>query len=179
MSEQTHKKLTVSQSRRNFLKGAAYTSVLSVGAVGAIGAITSNVFTNSEVSKATSDAISSATHHGINIMQQQMLHKEAVTLFNTSDEEIMIDALHPVHILRVNGSLQIKPNFIETSVVSGMLMILPRERISFDIQTTGGHFSSAEIQDISKLKGQRLHVTSEHFAFNKLIPVSESDSAFA
>jgi len=161
------------RSRRKFLKGAAYTSIISISGLSSL------AFANSDVTKSTSDGINSANYDGIKIMQQQMLHKEAVTLFNMSDDEIMLDALHPIHITRVNGSLQIKPNFIESSLSSGMIMILPRERIAFDIQITGGHFSSAEIQDISKLKGQRLHITSEHFAFNKLIPVSNYDSAMA
>jgi len=162
------------QSRRNFLKGAAYTTALSVGAIGGLSSL---AFANSVGTK--SDAITSTSISDINIMQQKMLHKEAVTLFNKSDDTIMLDALHPIQIIRVNGSLQIKPNFIESSACCGMIMILPRQRIAFDIQTTGGHFSSAEIQDVSKLDGQRLHVTSEHFAFNKLIPVSNFDSAMA
>ncbi|MEH6456428.1 MAG: twin-arginine translocation signal domain-containing protein [Cocleimonas sp.] len=167
------KQLT-NQSRRNFLKGATYTSVLSIGALGGLSSI---AFANNTGSKAKSDVISSTNISDINIMQQKMLHKETVTLFNKSDHEVMLDALHPVQIIRVNGSLQIKPNFIESSASSGMIMILPRQRIAFDIQTTGGHFSSAEIQDVSKLDGQQLHLTSEHFAFNKLIPVSNFDSA--
>ena len=164
------------QSRRNFLKGTVYTTALSVGAIGGLSSL---AFANSVGSKAKSDAITSTNDSDINIMQQKMLHKEAVTLFNKSDDAIMLDALHPIKIIRVNGSLQIKPNYIESSACCGMIMILPRQRIAFDIQTTGGHFSSAEIQDVSKLDGQQLHVTSEHFAFNKLIPVSNFDSAMA
>ena len=119
MSKKALPKLTVSQTRRKFLKRAAYTSALSVvGTVGALGGLINTVFANNEVTKLTSDAINSTNHNGINIMQQQMLHKEAVTLFNTSDDEIMLDALHPVHIARVNGSLQIKPNFVESELLS-------------------------------------------------------------
>ncbi len=179
MSNSISNKGNFTQSRRNFLKSATYSSVLSMGTIGALSGFSSMVFANTDATKLTSDAINSATHSEINIMQQQMLHKEAVTLFNTSDDAIMLDALHPIKIFKVNGSLQIKPNFVETSACCGMIMILPRQRIAFDIQTTGGHFSSAEIQDVSKLSGQQLHVTSEHFAFNKLIPVSSSDSVMA
>ena len=104
-------------------------------------------------------------------MHQQMLHKETVSLFNNSDEGVMLDAKNPVTIERVNGSLLVKPNIVDAVAVNGMIMMMPRERISFEIQTTGGIFSSAEITDVSKLNGQLMHITSEHSGFNRLIPV--------
>jgi len=156
------------QSRRNFLKGAAYTSALSVGGLSSFAyAIGGN--TSTKVDGATKFVESD-----ISVMQQQMLHKETVSLFNNSDKPIMLDALKPVTIERVSGSLVVKPNVIEAGApaFTGMIMMHPRQRISFDIQTTSGIFSSAEIADVSKLDGQQMHITSEHSAFNKLIPVT-------
>jgi len=159
------------QSRRNFLKGAAYTSALSIGGLSSIAFATSN---DNEIH--ASDSVN-LTDSNISVMQQQMLHKETVSLFNNSDEAITLDALHPVTIERFNGSLVVKPNLIDSNAFCGMIMMLPRQRISFDIQTTGGLFSSAEIAEVSKLDGQQLHITSEHAAFNKLIPVARHDAA--
>lgn len=159
---------TLNQSRRNFLKGAAYTSALSIGGLSSI------AFATSGEKKAAIESVAPLTENGISVMTQNMLHKDVVSLVNNSDQPIMLDALKPVTMERVNSSLVVKPNVIEASVpaYSGMIMMHPSERISFDIQTTGGVFSSAEIADVSKLDGQLMHITSEHSAFNKLIPVT-------
>ncbi len=170
-------KTQFTQSRRNFLKGAAYTSALSVGGMSTL-AFAMNADT-STVAGNTSGPVSSFTNSDISVMQQQMLHKETVSLFNKSDDTIMLDALQPVLIERVNGSFVVKPNIVTSAAFSGMIMMQARERISFDIQTTGGIFSSAEIQDVKKLNGQYLHISSEHSAFNQLVPVSNSDSVMA
>lgn len=156
------------QSRRNFLKGAAYSSALSVGGLSSVAFAMSGKA--SLDTKHTADIV----ENNISVMQQQMLHKETVSLFNNSDNPIMLDALKPVTIERVNGSLIVKPNVIEAGApaITGMIMMHPRQRISFDIQTTGGAFSSAEITDISKLDGQLMHITSNHSGFNKLISVN-------
>lgn len=161
------KQLT-NRSRRNFLKAATYTSVLSVSGMSSL-ALSGDTAINTE---STKNAVGSADSN-ISVMQQQMLHKETVSLFNNSDEPMVLNALQPVKIERVNGSLIVKPNLIEAKAVSGMIMMYPRQRISFDIQTTGGIFSSAEIADVSKLEGQLMHITSSHSAFNKLIPVTK------
>lgn len=154
------------QSRRNFLKGAAYTSALSIGGVSSL------AFAMSGDTSISGGNTTGLAINDISVMQQQMLHKETVSLFNNSDKAITLDALRPVLIERVNGSFVVKPNLIQSEAFSGMIMMLPRQRISFDIQTTGSVFSSAEVADVSKLDGQLLHITSRHSAFNKLIPVT-------
>jgi len=155
------------QSRRNFLKGAAYTSALSIGGLSSVAYALGGAAKTSATESVLADS-------NISVMQQQMLHKETVSLFNNSDKPMMLDALQPVKIERVNGSLLVKPNVIEAHAFSGMIMMLPSERISFDIQTTGGVFSSAEIADTSKLQGQQMHITSQHASFNRLIPVTNN-----
>ena len=177
MSNPISNKSNFTQSRRNFLKGAAYTSVLSVGGISSLAFAMSDKTTIG--SDTTSGPVSSFTDSDISVMQQQMLHKETVSLFNKTDDVVMLDALKPVSIERVNGSFAVKPNIVTSAAFSGMIMMQAGQRISFDIQTTGSIFSSAEIQDVTKLDGQLLHITSEHSGFNQLIPVSSSDSAMA
>ena len=152
-------------SRRNFLKGAAYTSALSLGGL-------------SNFAFATSADDLVANSH-ISVMQQHMLHKEVVSLFNTSDEILMLDAAQPVKIERVNGSLLVKPNPAKSKSPKDMIMMQARQRISFDIQTTGSIYSHAEVQTAARTKGQLLHISSEHSGFNALIPVSTMDSPIA
>ena len=163
----SNKQNLTNQSRRNFLKGSAYTSVLSIGGVSSL------AFAMAADKPISGGKTTGIANGDISVMQQQMLHKETVSLFNNSDKAITLDALRPVLIERVNGSLVVKPNLIQSEAFSGMIMMLPRQRISFDIQTSGSVFSSAEIADVSKLDGQLLHITSEHSGFNKLIPISK------
>ena len=155
-------------SRRQFLKGAVYTSVLSIGGVSSLAFAINGNTTDAKVNTGQGSGFTKAD---ISVMQQQMLHKETVSLFNNSDEGVMLDAKTPVTMERVNGSLVIKPNVVDAVALNGMIMMMPRERISFDIQTTGGIFSSAEVEDVTQLEGQLMHITSEHSAFNRLIPV--------
>ena len=81
-----------------------------------------------------------------------------------------------MRIERINDSLIVKPNLIDPEIFSEMITMQPRQRISFDIQTNSSTFNSPEILDVSLLKGQLLLISSEHSAFNKLIPVSSSSS---
>lgn len=164
-------KKTNALSRRHFLKGAAYTSALSLGGLSSF-ALAANVDTAS-----FNDALSTSgdiTNNSISVMQQHMLHKEMVSLFNNSDEVLMLDAAHPVKIERVNGSLVVKPNISKSKSSNNIIMMQARQRISFDIQTTGSIFSHAEIKSSGRTKGKFLHINSEHSGFNALIPVSNS-----
>lgn len=159
----------ITQSRRSFLKGAAYTSVLSLGGLSSLAfAINGD--------KTVINDVLSASSKEISVMQQHMLHKEMVSLFNNSDEALMLDAVHPVKIERVNDSLVVKPNIVESQAATGMIVMQARQRISFDIQTTGSIYSHSEIKNAGRTKGKFLHISSEHSGFNALIPVSTIDS---
>lgn len=161
------------QSRRNFLKGAAYTSALSMGGVSSLAFAAGD-------NKTLEPMLSENT---ISVMQQPMLHKETVSLFNNTDYPVALNAAQPVIIERVSGSLIVKPNVVESHLAiadkSAVIVLAARERLAFDIQTTGGVFSCAEIADTSKLAGEQLHITSAHSAFNTLIPVSSAEASFA
>ena len=151
-------------SRRNFLKGAAYTSALSVAGISSFAyAITTDTST-------VGGKTASVANGDISVMQQKMLHKETVSLINNSDEAVTLDALHPVTIEGHNGSLIVKPNLIESAASGSTIIMQPRERISFEIQTTGSIFSHAEISDANILAGKQLHISSNHSGFNRLIP---------
>ena len=160
------------QSRRNFLKGAAYSTALSVGA---IGGLSSFAFANSSNSANLSEAgVNELTDSSLSIMQQQMLDKETVTLFNNSDVPVMLDAHKPIHLEQINGSLVVKANQIcsDSAAFCGLVQISPRERVSFDITTLRADFTNSEIFPIPTLSGNDVLLSSEHGAFNKVITVS-------
>jgi hypothetical protein len=83
----------------------------------------------------------------------------------------MVDALKPITLEQVNGSLVVKVNQIESEAFNGMIAISPSERISFDIKTVGTDFTNAKILPSAKLNGNHLQITSEHSIFNRIVPV--------
>jgi len=158
---------TFIKSRRSFLKGAAYTSALSIGGISGL------VFAKSSNSESLSEA-KGLTDSNISIMQQQMLDKETVTLFNHSDSPVMLDSLKPIHLEQVNGSLVVKVNQIDsdTGAFCGLVQISPRERITFDITTLRADFTNSDIFPIPTLAGNDVLLSSDHGAFNKIIAVT-------
>ncbi len=146
-------------SRRNFLKGAAYTSVLSLGGLSSLAFATNDVATNlNKSAEIASCSISSI--NGISVIQQKTMDKETVTLINQSHKLIMVDALQPITLKQVNGSLVVKVNQIKSKAINGMIAISPNERISFDINTVDAN-----------LEENHLQITSEYSVFNRIVPV--------
>ena len=128
----------IPQSRRSFLKGAAYTSLLSLGGLSSLAFTTNGV-----AKKYTATAINSAglPSSAISITQQNMLDRETVTLINQSDKLAMVDALKPISLEQINGSLVVNVNQIESEARNGMIAISPGEHITFDIKATAADFT--------------------------------------
>ena len=78
---------TFTKSRRNFLKGAAYTSVLTAGGISSVAL--------------AADALTSAS---------KTTDKETVVLFNQSGETVKLDATQPVSLELLNGWAVVKIN---------------------------------------------------------------------
>jgi len=157
------------QTRRNFLKGAAYTSALSIGGISSLAFANSNNSTN--FNKGNQQEL---TDSNISIMQQQMLDKETVTLFNHGDSPVLLDSQKPIQLEQVNGSLVVKVNQVNTddAAFNGLVQISPRERITFDITTLSADFSNSDIFPIPTLAGHDMLLSSEHGAFNKVVAVA-------
>jgi len=156
---------TCTQSRRNFLKGVAYTSVLSLGGVSSLAFATNDVTTNLNNSVAS---CSISNINGISIIQQKMLDKETVTLINQSNKLVMVDALQPIALEQVNGSFIVKVQQIESEAVNGMIAISPSERISFDIKPVSDDLT---IQALANVKQNQVEITSDYSVFNRIIAV--------
>ena len=154
---------TFTQSRRHFLKGATYTSALSLGGLSSLAFTASGTATINKSSELASS--------GISIMQQKIFDKETVTLINQSDNLIMVDALKPISLEEVNGSLLVKVNQIESEAFNGMIAISPSERISFDIKATGADLTNSDTLSLTNPAGNHLQITSEHSIFNRIVPV--------
>jgi len=101
---------TKTLSRRNFLKGAAYTSALSVGGL-------------SSIAYATSAP-----------------KKSSVTLFNQSDKTVALDASQPVSLEKVNGWVVVKINKAsEQSILDlntdEIITLTAGQQLAFDVDS--------------------------------------------
>ena len=159
---------SIPQSRRHFLKGAAYSSLLTLGGLSNLA-----FATNGFAKKDTANCIKSAglTSSGISVTQQNMLDRETVTLINQSNKLIMVDALKPINLEQVNSSLVVKVNQIESEAHNGMIAISPNERITFDIKTIAADFTNLDKLTVTGFSANQLQITSEHSIFNRIVPV--------
>ena len=100
-----------------------------------------------------------------------MLGRETVTLINQSNKLAMVDALKPISLEQVNGSLVVKVNQIESEAQNGMIAISPSERITFDIKAIAADFTNADKLTMTGFSANQLQITSEHSIFNRIVPV--------
>lgn len=159
---------TFTPSRRNFLKGAAYTSALSLGGLTSLAYAAEHL---DGTKTTTLNKSAELADSGISVIQQKTLHGETVTLINHSDKMVMVDALKPITLEQVNSSLVVKVNQIESEAVNGMIAISPSERISFEIKAVGEDLTNAKILPLANLNGNHLQITSEYSIFNRIVPV--------
>ncbi len=104
MSDQTFTK-----SRRNFLKGAAYTSALSVGGLSSVAL--------------AADAVTGAS---------KTADKETVVLFNQSAKTVKLDVAKPVSLELLNGWAVVKINK-QLEINKPAINLEPGERQSFAV----------------------------------------------
>jgi len=147
MTKQTNK-----LTRRNFLKGAAYTSALSIGGVSSVAfAACGN---KSHMSASTS----------------------SVTLFNQSDKTVALDASKPVNLKAVNGWVVVEINKASDESILNLktdeiITLSAGQRMSFDIDS--------EKAPMLKQSGDYIVITSEFDAFNNMVPISTYDALVA
>jgi hypothetical protein len=142
-------KQTFIQSRRQFIKGAAYTSALSIGGLSSLAFATGSTST--------------------------MLDKETITLFNQSDKTVTLDALQPVSLEQVNGWIVVKINKASgrsSNTNTGQVISLaPGQRQSFAINT--------ELAPILKNSGDYIVISSEFSVLNNMVPITTYDAMVA
>jgi len=143
-------KKNFTQSRRTFLKGAAYTSALSIGGLSSL------AFANSDSSK-------------------RDMHK-TVTLFNQSDKTVALDAWQPVSLEKVNGWVVVKINKASEQVASEtsneqVVTLAAGQRLSFAIDS--------ELAPMLKETGDYIVITNEYSALNNMVPISTYDTLVA
>ena len=137
-------------SRRNFLKGAAYTSALSIGGISSL------AFASSKT----------------NVSPETL---PTVTLFNQSDKTVSLDAWKPVSLEKVNGWVVVKINKADElrsdTANQQTITLAAGQKLSFAVDS--------ELAPLLKDSGDYIVITNEYSALNNMVPVSIYDTLVA
>ena len=136
MSKQTN---TI--TRRSFLKGAAYTSALSIGGL-------------SSVALAKSASPKQYIMSGSNA--------SAVTLFNQSAKTVRLNATQPVSLEKVNGWVVVKINKASEQSTDGIALAAGQSR-SFAVDT--------ELAPMLTETGGDIVITNEYSSLDNMVPI--------
>ena len=158
------------QTRRKFIKTLGYGVALSAGGASSL-AIAGCSTSRTDKATTIKTMASALPTCDISICQQQTNGKEIVSLMNLTNESITLDAITPVGLEHINGSLVVKLN----NVADGAITIKAGERFSFEVEAIGKTQKHNELQIPNVLAGH-LKISSNHPAFNGIIPVTVFDS---
>jgi hypothetical protein len=154
----------INQSRRKLIKTLGYGLALTAGGASTLAMASGNALDKSLQASALPTC-------DISICQQQTNGKEVVSLMNLTDKPVTLDAITPVGLEHVNGSLVVKLN----DVSDGAITIAPGERFAFEVEAISEVQKYNELQIPNVLAGH-LKISSDHPAFNGVVPVTVFDS---
>lgn len=155
MSNQTN----FTQSRRNFLKGTAAVSALSIGGLSSVALASKGIPAIDPVTIAVNKIYDET---GIKIIQETLLDREKVTLINQSGKLQMLDARQPISLYRANGALVVTVNQDDEKAVNGMILMSPDQHWTFDVASNQVDVLAAE---------NKLQISSKYSVFNRTVPV--------
>jgi len=134
-------------TRRHFLKGAAYTSALSLG--GASTLALAGSANPKQYIVSGSDA-------------------SAITLFNQSAKTVALDASQPVSLEKVNGWVVVKINKASTQGSSQTISLNAGQKLSFAVDT--------ELAPMLTETGGEIVITNEYSALDNMVPMTPYSS---
>ena len=159
----------ISTSRRKFIKTLGY-GMATVAAGTAASSAASMIIPP----KAAGMQGSALPGCDITIYQQQSIGRESITLMNLTGETVTLDKINPVGLENINGRLAVKVH----NVPGGEVHLLPGERLSFDIEAISQGSVDEDLQ-IPNVVAGHVAISSDHPAFNGVIPVTVFDSQLA
>lgn len=166
------------QTRRKFLTGLAYSSVLSIGGLSSL----AMAMPGKKAMQARVEGSALPTCD-IHLLPQQHFGTEILILTNHTDTDVTLDKITPINLENVNSYLTVKVNKFGKHAGQTTVTLAPGEHlelvvaaISSDNQSNAEYNSSLPIPNV--LAGQ-LNVSSDHDDFNGIIPVTVFDSKAA
>jgi len=168
----------INQSRRKLIKTLGYGIALTAGGASTLAMASDSA--SDLANKALQTSVLPTCD--ISICQQQSNGKEIISLMNLTDKSVTLDAITPVGLEHVNGSLVVKLNnvsdHVKSHVRNGPITILPGERFAFEVEAISEVQKYNELQVPNVLAGH-LKISSDHPAFNGIVPVTVFDSQAA
>ena len=148
-------------SRRTFLKGAAYTSALSIGGISSLAFATS--------AKPVTDTAQ--------VDMTQIDTDNSVVLFNQSDKTVALDASKPVDLQMVNGWVVVKINKASEQNVlnletNAIISLSPGQKQTFVVE-------SELAPMLKETSGDYVVITNEFSVLNNMVPISTYDTLVA
>lgn len=163
MSDQIENK-----TRRTFLKSAAYASALSVGGLSSLAIAAKKPIDLETITKSPN----LRNESGITVIQETQFDREKVTLINESGKLQMLDARQPISLHQVDGRLVVTVNQNDEDAMNGMVLMSPKERLSFDVKAVGIDLGNTKgVPALTNLAENQLRIKSDHSVFNRIIPV--------
>ena len=151
MSKITKTNKKVDTTRRSLLKGAAYSTVLSMAG------ISSQAFAGVFGAEKCATHLSSEHNScGLRIIQETVADKEHVTIINDSNKLVMLNAKQPITVTSKANSMQVNISENSDDAMNGKIIISEGERISFDLLNADNNM---------------LAMMSDHSIFNRAVPI--------
>lgn len=154
-------------TRRTFLKSVAYTTALSIGGISSL------AMAKSQTALPTCD---------IHLLPTQSSGAEILSLYNHTDAGVTIDGIDKVNLDNKNKYLAVKVNKLNKDKGEDSITLAPGETMQFEVSAISldselsAKNNSLGIPNV--LAGQ-LKVSSNHQAFDGVIPVTVFDSKAA
>ena len=166
------------QSRRTFIKGAAYSSALTLGGISSIALAFPDEATSTKTT--TSMDGSALPTCDISIAPSQTVGTEIVTLTNHTSANVTLDSISGVGLEHINKHLSVKVNKLGKHAGQATVTLSPGEQLSFVVAAIScdeyGNANNKNLFIPNVLAGQ-LTVNSDHPAFNGIIPLTVFETA--
>lgn len=164
----------INQSRRTFIKGAAYSSALTIGGLSSVAIAADALTTKAPVGGAALPTCD------ISIAPHQTVGTEIVTLTNHTKSKVKFTSISAVGLEHVNKHLTVKVNKLGKHANTGVVILAPGEQLSFVVAAIScdecGNANNKNLFIPNVLAGQ-LSVSSDHPDFNGIIPLTVFETA--
>lgn len=165
------------QSRRTFIKGIAYSSVLTVGGLSSAAMATDALATKKPVIASGGSALPTCN---ISIAPAQTVGTEIVTITNHTNTNVRLDSISSMSLQDVNKHLAVKINNLGIHADLSVVTLGPGDQLSFVVAALSsddsGNANNKNLFVPNVLLG-KLNVESDHPDFNGIIPVTVFETA--
>ena len=162
------------QSRRTFIKSAAYSLALTAGGLHSVTSAADKLIKNKVL------AGSALPTCDISLKPNQMIGTEKLSLTNHTNRDVRFDSISGIGLEDVNKYLTVKVNKLGKHEYQGAVVLAPGEQLSFVVSALScDNYGNANSNNIfiPKVLAGKLRVESDHPDFNGFIPLTVFETA--